>query len=135
MQTNLQKGRPLLGEMLIDKGLISSAQLDAALAEQKKSAEFIGTVMVKLGFLSDEKLLTALAEQLNVEYVKISQIKVEREIIKKVPEKFACHYKLMPLKQENNTLTVAVSEPLNVQTLDDLRLLLKVEINPVLASQ
>jgi type II secretion system protein E len=52
-----------------------------------------------------------------------------------VPAKFACHYKLIPLEKRQNNLTVAISDPLNIQTLDDLRLLLKIEINPVLASQ
>ena len=135
MKTNLKKGRPLLGEMLIDKGLINSQQLDAVLKEQKKTLEFIGTVIVKLGFLNDQQLLPVLSEQLNVDYVKIGRLKLDPAIIKLVPAKFACHYKLIPLKEQDNILSVAVSDPFNIQTLDDLRLLLKMEIKPVLAAQ
>ena len=135
MQDNLRKRHTLLGEILIAKGLINSEQLDAALTEQRKSGGFIGATLVKLRFVKDEEVLPVLSEQLGIEYVKISQIKIGPEIIKMVPAKFACHYKLIPLKKQDNTLTVAISDPLNVQTLDDLRLLLKVEINPVLASQ
>ena len=131
---NSKKGRPLLGEMLIDRGLINSQQLDVVLKEQKKTSEFIGTVIVKLGFLSDQQLLPVLSEQLNVDYVKIGQLKIDPSIIKLVPAKFACHYKLIPLNKQNNTLSVAVSDPLNIQILDDLRLILKLEIKPVLAA-
>jgi len=135
MEDNLSKKRPLLGEMLIQKGLINSEQLDAALAEQKKTGEFLGTILVKLGFLKEDEFFPVLSEQLGIEYVKITQKKIDPEIIKIVPAKFACHYKLIPLKKDNNTLTVAVSDPLNIQTLDDLHLLLKVEVEPVLASE
>ncbi len=125
----------MLGEMLIAKGLIGPEQLKAALSEQKKSGEFIGAVLVEMGLLTDEQLLPVLSEQLGIDYVKIKQLTVDAETIKLVPAKFACHYKLIPLKKEDDTLTVAISDPLNIQTLDDLRLLLKVEVNPVLASQ
>ena len=129
------KKRTLLGEMLVQKGLISSEQLDAALAEQKKTADFLGTILIKLGFLKDEQLLPVLSEQLGIEYVRISQVKIDPEVIKQVPAKFACHYKLIPLKKKDNTLTLAISDPLNVQTLDDLHLLLRVDVDPVLASE
>lgn len=135
MSSKLRKGRPFLGKMLVDKGLISAEQLDAALVEQKKSGEFIGITLVKLGFLTDDQVLSALSEQLGIEYVKINQTKIDPQIIKEVPAKFACHYKLIPLKKEANTLTLAVSDPLDIQTIDDLRLLLKVEVKPVLAAQ
>lgn len=135
MQNNLRKKHFLLGEMLIAKGLVTAGHLDAALAEQKKSRKFIGTVLVELGFISEEQLLPVLSEQLGIAYVQLSRIKLDAKIIELVPAKFACHYKLIPLKKEADSLTVAISDPLNIQTLDDLRLLLKVEINPVLASQ
>jgi len=135
MQNGLKKKRFLFGEKLIARNLISREQLDIALAEQKKTGEFIGTILIDMGFLSAAQLLPVLSKQLGVDYVKLNQIKVDPKIIKLVPAKFACHYKLIPLKKENNILTVAVSDPLNIQTLDDLRLLLKVEINPVLATK
>lgn len=132
---DLNKRGPLLGEILIEKGLIDSEKLNAALTEQKKNGGFLGAVLVKLGFSKEEELMPVLSEQLGIEYVKIKQLKIDPEIIKLVPAKFACHYKLIPIKKKGDTLTVAVSDPLNIQTLDDLRLFLKVEIDPILASE
>jgi type II secretion system protein E len=135
MSDNSRKRYRSLGQMLISRGLITAEQLEIALREQKKSGEFIGVTLVKMKFLTDEQLLPVLSEQLGIEYVNIKQIKVDPKIIKMVPAKFANHYKLIPIKKKDNTLTVAVSDPLNIQTLDDLRLLLKIDVNPVLASQ
>lgn len=120
---------------MVIQGLINAEQLDAALSEQKKTGDFIGAVLVKKGFLTDEKLLPVLSKQLGVEYVKVKDKGIPSEIIELVPAKFACHYKLIPLKKEENVLIVAVSDPLNIQTLDDLGLLLKTDVRPVLASQ
>lgn len=126
----------LLGEVLIDKGLINAQQLNAALAEQKdKQGEFIGELLIKHGFLSVDELLPVLSEQLNTAHIKLKQTKIDPEIIKLVPAKIACHYKLIPLKRENDALCVAVSDPLDVETLDDLRLILKTEVKSVLAAE
>ncbi|MFH1245471.1 MAG: ATPase, T2SS/T4P/T4SS family [Candidatus Omnitrophota bacterium] len=133
--TKFKKDHNLLGELLVVQGLITSEQLDAALAEHEKTGDFIGATLVKKGFLTDEKLLPVLSKQLGVEYAKVKDVDIAPAIIELVSAKFACHYKLIPLKKEGNTLIIAVSDPLNIQTLDDLSLLLKVEVRPVLASQ
>ncbi|MFC1632042.1 GspE/PulE family protein [Candidatus Omnitrophota bacterium] len=120
---------------MINKGLLTIDQLDLALQEQKKTGGFIGTIITKLGFIKDEQLLPVLSEQLGFTYVKLGEIKVSPEVIKVVPAKFACHYRLIPLKKKDQVLTIAVSDPMNIQVLDDLRLLLDLEINPVLAAE
>lgn len=131
----MKEKNSLLGQMLIINGLISGGQLESALVEQKKTGEFIGSTLVKSGFLNEEKLLPVLSDQLGVEYARVKEIKIAPQVIKMVPAKFACHYKLMPVKKENSVLSVAISDPLNIQTLDDLRLLLKVDVKPVLAAE
>lgn len=131
----MKEKNSLLGQMLIANGLISGGQLESALVEQKKTGEFIGSTLVKSGFLNEEKLLPVLSDQLGVEYARVKEIKIAPQVIKMVPAKFACHYKLMPVKKENSVLSVAISDPLNIQTLDDLRLLLKVDVKPVLAAE
>ncbi|MEF9438512.1 MAG: hypothetical protein L0922_07190, partial [Candidatus Mariimomonas ferrooxydans] len=75
-----------LGEMLIDGGLITLEQLEAALIEHKKTGELTGKTLIKMGFLTEEKLLPVLAEQLSVEYVKLKQVKIDPSVIEKVPQ-------------------------------------------------
>lgn len=125
----------LLGEILIQKGLITHEQLEQGLKEHKKTGQFLGTTLLKLDFIKEEKLYPILSKQLNIPYIKIKDLKIDADILKKVPAKFACHYNLMPLKFENNSLTVAITDPLDIRTLDDLKLFLGCDVIGVLASE
>jgi type II secretion system protein E len=125
----------LLGQLLIDKNFITVEQLDGALKEQRKSGGFLGNVLVRLGYISQDKLFPVLAEQLDVEYVKLKNKDINPGVIEKVPAKFASHYKLIPLDVKGNVLTVAVTNPLDIHTLDDIKLLLGYDTKPVLASE
>lgn len=125
----------LIGRMLIDEGVISSSRLEIGLNEQKKTGDFICATLVKLGFSSEEKIFNVLSRQLNIPYVKIKDKAITSSTIEKVPAKFASHYKIMPLEFKDNSLQVAMTDPLDIHTLDDIRLLLGFEVKPVLASE
>lgn len=64
-----------------------------------------------------------------------NMLTIDRAIIQKVPAKFASHYKIIPLNLENNILTIAMADPLDLRTLDDLRLLLGLEVKGVPVSE
>ncbi|MCX5712166.1 MAG: GspE/PulE family protein [Candidatus Omnitrophica bacterium] len=68
-------------------------------------------------------------------YVKLSSLNIPAEIIHKVPAKYASHYKVIPIEFSNNTLTIAMVDPLDVRTLDDIRLLLGFEVKSVLSNE
>jgi type II secretion system protein E len=129
------KAKQLLGQLLIERGLLTPADLERALVEQKRSGEFLGSVLMRLGIVPKERLLPVLAEQMGIPYVRLADVRVEPEALAKVPPKFASHYRLMPLTLTNNTLQVAIADPFDVQTLDELRLLLNCEVKPVFATQ
>ncbi|MFC1708992.1 GspE/PulE family protein [Candidatus Omnitrophota bacterium] len=125
----------LIGQMLIDEGLITSQQLEEGLREHKRTKEFICSVLIRLGFAAEEEVLSVLSRQLSISYVKINDLQVHPDVISNIPAKFAFHYKLMPLKIEDNILTCAVTDPLNVQVLDDIKLLLGFQVEAVLAGE
>ena len=125
----------LIGQLLIDKNLITVAQLDNALKEQRKLGGFIGDVLIKLDYISQDNLLSTLAEQLGVEYVKLKNRDIGPGVIEKVPAKFVSHYKLIPLDIKDGILTVALTNPLDIHTIDDIKLLLGYETKVVLASE
>jgi len=129
------KDNLLIGQMLIEEGVITPEQLDKALFEQKNREEPLCTTLVRLGFTSEEKAFTLLSRQLNIPYVKLKNRKIDPAVIKKVTAKFASHYKVIPLEIEDSTLCVAMADPLDIRTLDDLRLLLGLEIKGALASE
>jgi len=124
-----------IGQKLIDEGVITSEQLDIGLKEQRKKKEFICTTLVRLGFASEEQVFDILSRQLDIPFAKLNDRDVEPLVIKKVPAKFAIHYKIIPLEFKNNTLVIGMSNPLDVRMLDDLRLLLGVEVKPLLATE
>lgn len=124
-----------IGQMLIERGLITPEQLEAGLAEQRKTGEFLCSALVRLGFADEEKVFNILSQQLNMPYVHIKNIQISPSVIEKVPAKFASHYKILPLELKENTLTVAMADPLDVRTLDDLRLLLGFEVKAVLSTE
>src|SRR3990167_8443366 len=99
---SLDKRRQALGDLLVERGLLTADQLQDALAEQKLSGEFLGTVLMRLGIVSKAALLPILAQQLDMPYVHLAEVLVEPEAIAKVPPKFASHYQLMPLSLSNN---------------------------------
>lgn len=121
--------------MLIDEGVITSDQLERAIKEQKRNKEFICSTLIRLGFASEERILGVLALQLDCRYVKVKNISIAPDVIEKIPAKYASHYKMMPIKLEGNLLTCAVSDPLNVQVLDDIKLLLGFEVVAVLSGE
>lgn len=124
-----------IGEILIQEGIITPEQLDAGLNEQKKGGTLICTALVKLGFANEEKVLSVLSRQLNVPFVRIKAANITPEVIQKVPAKFASHYKIIPLEYKDNTLTIAMADPLDIRTLDDIKLLLGIEVKGVLVGE
>lgn len=125
----------LIGQILIEEGVISADQLEKGLMERQKTGDFLCTILVKLGFASEERVFSVLARQLNIPYVKLKDRDIDPLIIQKVPAKFASHYKIIPIDFKDNTLVVAMADPLDVRVLDDIRLLLGLEVNGALASE
>lgn len=124
-----------IGELLVKEGVITSEQLDKAIEEHKKTGDFLGTTVIKLGYAKEKEVMPILSEQLNVEYVDLSKQEILSEVIEKVPVKFASHYRLIPISIEDNVLKVAVTDPLDLHTLDDINLILGYEVKPVLAGE
>ena len=125
----------MLGELLVERGLLTLDELKQALDEQKRTGEMLGTTLTSLGLLSIDQLLPVLAEQMGMPYVRLSQIRIPPEVLAKVPPKFASHYHLVPIALTEGVLQVAIVDPFDVQTLDELRLLLDCDVKPVLSSQ
>ncbi|MDD5436216.1 MAG: ATPase, T2SS/T4P/T4SS family, partial [Candidatus Omnitrophica bacterium] len=125
----------LIGQILVQRGAITVEALERALAEQEHLQERVGDILIKLGLINEDEFYKILAEQSGVEYVKLKTIRIDPAVIEKIPAKFACHYELIPIEISDNTITVAMANPLDIHTVDDIRLLLKRDIKPVLASR
>lgn len=130
-----QKSDILIGQLLVQEGVITPDQLEEGLRAQKEGGGFLCTTIVKLGFASEDKVFSILSRQLRIPYVHPKDRDIPPDVIQKVSAKFASHYKIIPLEIRGPTLIVAMADPLDVRTLDDLRLLLDIEVKGVLASE
>jgi len=124
-----------IGAELVKRGLITSEQVQEGLQVQARTGGYLGRALVKLGYLREADLLRVLADQLSVQYVDLKNCDIQEAAIKKVPAKFATHYRLIPIRLERNVLTICVSDPLEMGTVDDLRTLLNCEVKLAISDE
>ncbi|HNW39870.1 MAG TPA: hypothetical protein PL125_06280 [Candidatus Omnitrophota bacterium] len=114
--------RPL-GELLLDRGIINQAQLDQSLEVQKAKGGLIGEILVDLGFVKEDDIAQALTAQYGFPYLPLGNYDVDIEITGIIPGRVARQYLLVPIDKIGNNLTLAMSNPLNVQAIEDVELL------------
>ncbi len=114
-----------LGDLLIKKGLIDEKDLDKAIEQQKLSAERLGKVLMSLGFISEDDLYKTLSEQLHIPYLAQSDYPETPILDIDFSLKFMRQYKFFPLEIKDSTLSVAMSDPIDLYTIDELRLFTK----------
>ena len=130
----MARGRKRLGEILQDIGLITEDQMQLALEEQKVTRESLGAILVRMGVITSQALCSALATQFGMNVIKLSGEEVSDDALKKVPPTIAKRQKIVPIRMENNTLTVAMANPLDFLALDNLRAMLNCEVVGVLST-
>lgn len=131
----MQTLRENIIEILLHSKNISSEQLEEALKIQKERQIPLRSILIEQGIISEEELLSLLSEKLYIPTLHLTRYKFNPEIIKLVPERMARLYKVIPLSRMGNTLTVAVSDPLNIFALDDLKILTGLNIDTVLSPE
>jgi type IV pilus assembly protein PilB len=122
-----------LGRLLVDRGIITTEQLDTAVARQKTVKKPLGQTVVDLGIATVDQILDALSEQFGVPATRVNAYAMDPEALKAVPEKLARQHAAFPLFRVGNVLTVAIADPRNLAALDDLRFVAGCEIQPVVA--
>jgi len=116
--------------MLLKAGIIDQQQLDSALEHQRDEGGRLGYNLVKMNLISEEELNDYLARQNRIEAVNIDGIKIPQEVLNLVSAKLALRYEVVPVEKEGRKLVVAMADPQNLFTIDDLRFSLGMEIEP-----
>ena len=124
-----------IGILLLERGLITRAQLDQTLAEQRKTGERLDHALVRLGFVTREQVLHAIGDQFHMPVVDLASIQVEPDVLATLPAKLVYRQHCVPIARDNGTLTVATSDPFELSVLDELRLLTGCTIDLVLADE
>jgi type IV pilus assembly protein PilB len=123
-----------LGALLIDEGLLTDAQLDAALAEQTRSGKPLGRLLIESGNISEAELVRTLARQVGLEFVDLNDRAVDASVSSLVSESLARRYQAIPIGWEDGRLVVAMADPSNVFAVDDIRAIAGAEVRTVVAT-
>jgi type IV pilus assembly protein PilB len=128
-----QMQRDRLGRLMVRSGVITDDQLSHALGIQSKKGGMIGEILVSEGIITKKTLLGFLEVQIGVTFVDLSDVEIDEDVLKSVGANLCRRYCLIPIERESIYLKVAMSDPLNIFTVDDLRLATGAEIIPLLA--
>ncbi|WP_333656375.1 GspE/PulE family protein [Dissulfurispira sp.] len=125
--------RRKLGEILIESGLITEEQLSQALTVQKAKKQKIGKILVELGFVTKEQIAEALAEKLNLQIIHCADSKISDEIKRLIPKDFAKENLVFPIDKRDNTLILAMADPLDYRTIDTISFKENIRVLPVIS--
>jgi type IV pilus assembly protein PilB len=125
-----------LGQILVDMGFITDEQLVLLVEEQKQQpGALIGKVAEEMALITDNQLAQALAEQMNMQVVTLEDNKIAPDILSKITESMAQLYRVIPVKFDGHTLTVATCDPQNLTTQDELRTFLGYDIQMAVCTE
>ena len=109
-----------IGDLLVEVGVITPLQLDEAMQRQRLTGDMLGRVLVSMGYCAEQDILEALGVQQGMERVEITKLKIPESIIRKLSPDVAKFYNVIPVRETDGALVVAMADPLNIQVLDDL---------------
>ena len=127
--------RKRLGEILQERGLITHEQLIEALKIQKNTGDKLGEVMVNIGYLSAEQIADAMSAHLGIPRIDLSRTFISEEVFKLVPEAVLEKNEIIPVEIIDDELVVAMTDPLNIHTIDELQRYVRMFIRPVIATR
>lgn len=127
-------GQRAFEKHLLREGVVDEDRLNRAKKEATKSGVGLVDALVQMGTASQESVYRSLADFCEMRFVIPSKLDIPRELSEKVPARFTTHYHFVPIEERNGTMVVAVTDPLNNQLLDDIRLVLKQRVEPVVTT-
>jgi len=123
-----------LGDMLLQAGLITKEQLEKALLEQKSSGDKLGTCLIKMKFITEEATTDFLGKQFNVPTINLSNKEIDPLVLKLIPADVAQKCQVIPVARVGRTLQVAISNPADVFTLENIQFLTGMDVKPMVCA-
>jgi len=124
----------LLGNVLVSHGLITEEQLEAALTEQKLNRKRLGDILVENGWISEKALTQGISKQLLIPYIGIEEMDPAPQAVGLVSESMAERLQIIPLEVAEDTLKIAIAEPLNLLALDEIRMITGLNVDMSVAT-
>jgi type IV pilus assembly protein PilB len=124
-----------LGQMLIEEGLLTEAQLNGALAEHKKSGLKLGQYITRKGMVNENQIVQMLSRQLKIEKYDPNRYPLDMTLAVLIPLDTAQKHLVAPLRKKGRLLTVALPDPLDINTLDSVEIMTNCEVEPVVCTE
>jgi type IV pilus assembly protein PilB len=134
MKMKKKQERKRLGDLLVEAGLITEAQLEEALKE-KAPGQKLGDALLQRGYITEQQLIEVLEFQLGIPHVSLYRYPIDPKLTNLIPKEFAKRHMVMPLKIEGERLLVAMADPMDFFVIDDLRLSTGFHIETAIASK
>ena len=112
-----------LGELLVERNVITPDQLQLALTAQQSKGGLLGQILVSLGFATEEAVAQAITAQYGFPYLPLKSYAIDPELLRMIPENVARQYCLVPVDHIGDTLTIAMADPLDPRVLEDIEML------------
>ena len=122
-----------LGEMLVDVGAITEAQLEEALAGQKGSGKRLGTYLVDEKYISEDQLIEILRRQLGIDFIDLNKAKIDPSLVTLVPKNIAKSNRVVPVRLDRDTLYLAMEDPMNFPAVEQVKNITKKRVIPMIA--
>ena len=127
-------GKQSLGQMLIKSGKIDDEQLDKALEMQQENPGYIGSVFQELGYLNERELNQYLSQQLRIPTLSLGNYEIQKTVLELIPERIIRAQKILPVFKLNNTLNLAVTDPLDSNPINAARQATGMKVDPVIVT-
>lgn len=124
-----------IGELLIERGLLTDSELEFALDMQKLTHEKLGEVLINNKIVTPENIAQTLASQLDVDYVDLNKRTIPTDLMRIVRRNTARQNHLIPVQKDGDTLYVAMEDPLNYFAMDEVRKATNLRVVPLIATQ
>ncbi len=123
-----------IGDLLVEKGLLTPAQLHAVLEEQTKTGQRLGQILLAKNWIAEDDLVDVIHNRLGIPKISLENLVIDPKIVELVPLAIAKKHNLIPVFRIGTTLTVAMSDPLDIIALDELKYISNLKINRVVAT-
>lgn len=135
MMTSTPQKRIRIGDLLVEKQMITETQLQHALQEQKLTGRKLGATLVELGYVEENALLNLLSGQLNIPFVELKQFRFDRDLVQRLPETSARRYRVIVLREDFDGLLLGMADPTDIFCLDELNRILQKNLKPAVVRE
>jgi MSHA biogenesis protein MshE len=127
--------RVRIGDLLVEKAMISETQLQHALQEQKITGRKLGSQLVDLGYVGENELLNLLSTQLQIPFVELRQFRFDTHLVQTLPETSARRYRVIVLREDVDGLLLGMADPTDIFCLDELQRILQKNVKPAVVRE